>query len=338
MSPKKKILASGTTALLLGVAAAGAMWWLSTQDTSPETEKVLQWLKAVDEGHTVKAVKLASQLVPDPSDTVKPAYRKLASEHGVPPEFLTTSFNVWDFQRWQSALRFKQLSVKLTENHPDDPEPLFQAVSSRLKPREMPDTHLPWPIRIWNEKAGHCDRQAWVLCELAYQQGWQTQIVYLREADDNTSSHTVAELRKGDSVCTADPYKEVLIKGQSIRRLASHKNLVESHWPNADAIWPEISNAIMWMPAYPQDYAPRNQKLNEVLKRHLGKKRPRFGEDPQKRLRRYQQRSRDTESDVDPMPTRLWFYPFRLLNAGFRKAQENTPPHENNRHTAESEP
>jgi len=56
-----------------------------------------------------------------------------------------------------------------------------------------PKGSILWPYTIWQSKKGKCDQQSWVLCELAYQLGYETQIVYLRDPNTLISPHTICE-------------------------------------------------------------------------------------------------------------------------------------------------
>jgi len=278
-----------------------------------------QWLRAVSEGQMATAIQLANQIVLHPvKEDVLPEYAKLAQSEGIHPDFFKAAFNGWDFQLWQHAWFFKQLANKLTRidnSESDEIEALFTAVTQHIKGRQEPDTQVPWPYQIWQCGFGVCDRQAWVLCELAYQRGWETQIIYLVDPETKVSPHTVCELRQADRVWFADPYKQVLLRDTSVNKVAGDPAQLKAIWPNRPDFHAAIAECVFWTPAYPQDYCPRNQQLYVRLKKVLKDRCPRFGKDPQTRLADYQLLQK-SESNTPAFQMRLWPYPFRLLRKG----------------------
>ncbi|MBS3763324.1 MAG: hypothetical protein KGZ25_08490 [Planctomycetes bacterium] len=317
MSKRLKLLMALALVLLIGGVIEGL--WLLKNPSTPAL--AVRWVEAVQNNEGQKAVRLASKIAREVPDEPKAAYKKLSAREKLDPAFLSAPFSHRDFHRWRSAVVFKMIAEKITRGEKDDIEALFEATADRLESRQNKDKRPLWPLRIWQGRTGLCDRQAWVFCELAYQKGWETQIVYLRDPESGVSHHTIAEVRKDHRVYTVDPYKNRLVEGYSVRMLASRPELIKKNWPESQKFWPEFKNAILWTPAYPQDYAPRNQRLQQILRKEFGEACPRFGEDPEQRLRKYQSLRKHHEVTNKRFPMRLWFYPFRLLRAEMMRNQ-----------------
>jgi hypothetical protein len=272
---------------------------------APSDTRASDWLEAVEHGDAARALLLAESLAPRETwGPIAPGDRQLFSSEGVAPEFLTAGFSRWDALAWSHALFFARLA-RTTAGEAGEPFlSLFQAVTERLAPRD-PDTREPlWPFRIWQARRGLCDRQAWVLCELAHQLGLEGRIVYLRDPVTLVSPHTVAQVRQGDRVWVADPLSRVFLADVSAAQLAAEPERARAMWPGRPEWRAAVRASQLWLPAYPQDYCPRNQALQARLRRALGPLCPRFGQDPHARL-----------SLSEGLPCALWFYPIRLLAA-----------------------
>lgn len=277
-----------------------------------------QWLEAVAAGDVARAIDAARQLAPPPDNVaVDPAIASMAKKNGVDPAFFGDSFNKWDFQLWRDALFFQGKAREIVAGRDDKIPALYDAVVAHVKPVEHAPIRAPWPYEMWRRGWGVCDRQAWVVAELAYQLGWDGQVVYLRDQKTGVSPHTVCELRHWEGgVWLADPFTKNLLPKTSVADLAVDKKRLLEVWPKREDFRLAIHGSILWTPSYPQDYCPRNQRLHARLKELLGERCPRFGEDPIDRIRRYHAlRSRTPTAGTPTFEMRLWFYPFRPLNA-----------------------
>ncbi len=228
------------------------------------------------------AISLASRICQNDGSYrhMKP-YEKLFDSEGVDRAFLYTSFNSLDYQSWRHAYLFQQIARNITKGDPLDAKAIFVAVERRIAPKEPADSAVLWPMHIWDRRAGLCDRQAWVACELAYQCGWETQIVNLMDPKTGVSPHTVCEFRrKPDLADFVDVHKHILLEGKSVDQVLMDKPLLASLWPGNPELRPALQRCLFWCPSFPQDYCPRNQSLHTHLARVLGDACPRFGEDP----------------------------------------------------------
>ena len=255
-----------------------------------------------------------------PSPSIHPSISGLCRNSGIQPEFINGKFNQWDFQYWKYATFFNELARSITcnvDNEDAGINEIFTTVRKQIEPIEPPKGNILWPYNIWHLKKGVCDRQAWVLCELVYQLGYETQIVYLRNPKTLESPHTICELRKGGKVWLADPFSDNLLSNTSVADLAANPELIIATWPNEENWQQAVKKSAYWLPSYPQDYCPRNQILHSKLAPILVDNCPRFGESPTHRLKKYL--SLTSEKDRC-FPYDFWFYPFRLLQAEIKRA------------------
>ena len=104
-----------------------------------------------------------------------------------------SQFNEIDYIFWQQALFFKKLSTKITKDSKDPIHALYKAVTQHLKKPKNRDMSA-FPLDIWHRGYGLCDRQSWVLSELAYQFGADAYIIYFIEEDTGVSRHTICQI------------------------------------------------------------------------------------------------------------------------------------------------
>jgi len=291
-----------------------------------ENSKADKWLKAVSKGNDKVAIRLASEMIADEniSSTIDPQYAAVAKQENIGPDFFISPFEKYDFKLWYDALflknKLKEFGITdSTENH-KAVKIIFEKVAARIKPIEKQHAIIPWPTGIWVRQFGLCDRQSWLLAELAYQAGYETQLIYLINPKTGISPHTICEiLAKDDNKViyfTADPYSKILLEKVSVEELSQNRKLMTRIWPKKPNWWSALAQSLFWTPSYPQDYCVKNQILYKILKKKLGKRCPRFGEDPKTRLLKYQKLTNGNKK----FKMGLWYYPFRLLK---REIDEN---------------
>ena len=293
----------------------GATDELASDSPAKVRELAERWLSAVAAGDGEVALAAANRLVNRPVGLPNRRYVALGKSEGIRAAYFDRPFNRLDYQAWRHAYFFQQAAWKITGDRTDDITALQAAVVERVSPNE-PQVQGAWPYGIWQRGFGLCDRQAWVLCELAYQLGWETQIVYLRDPKTNASPHTLCELRKGaDRVWYADPYFKLLLPQKSVAQVAADERLLMDIWPDKENCRMAIKNCMFWTPAYPQDYRPLNQALYKRLSTVLKSRCPRFGIDPIERMKTYRQLRAPSTGRSAKFPMALWVYPFRVLRA-----------------------
>lgn len=261
-------------------AADSRLRYRYTPNERKETEEfsrlVTEWQEAVKAGATSTAMQLATKICGNmPSYTLQPAYlrlcNRLCKENDINPKYLDAGFDAWDFRYWRDAFAFKKLGHRIvSEAGKNNDAPifaLFTAVRKHIKSSEPPNGNILWPYTIWQLRKGLCDQQAWVLCELAYQLGYETQIVYLRDLKTLTSPHTICEIRKGNKKWVADPSSGKLLPNISVADLATDTQLAASTWPDRKDLQEAIKKTDYYLPAYPQDYCQRNQVLQQKARR-----------------------------------------------------------------------
>lgn len=313
-----RIIRVGMCAVLLLILGCGTDAPNERKETEKFSRLVTEWQEAVKAGATSTAMQLATKICGNmPSYTLQPAYLglcgKLCKENDINPKYLEAGFDAWDFQYWGDAFVFKKLAHRIVSEADEDNSPifaLFTAVRKHIKSLEPPNGNILWPYTIWQLRKGLCDQQAWVLCELAYQLGYETQIVYLRNPKTLVLLHTICEIRKENEKWVADPSSGKLLPNISVADLAVDAQLAASTWPDRKDLQEAIKKTDYYLPAYPQDYCQRNQVLQQKARRILGENCPRFGQSPANRLNKYMLLTRQEDR---PFQYQFWVYPFRLL-------------------------
>jgi len=298
----------------------------ATENVSKKVKKSTEqkWLEAVMKGDVKAALKAVEsiELNINKVTSVSKKYEYIAKKDGIAPVFFSEPFNKLDFKLWYDAYflknKLKEFGVFKLKDKNSQLERIFEKVIERVKPLEKEKALIPWPTGIWVRQFGLCDRQSWLLSELAYQAGFDVQVVYLINPKDGVSPHTICEVLIQDdngnvTWSVADPFSKVLLKGKSVADLAADKELMKKIWPEKKTEhkewWKALPNSIFWTPSYPQDYCIKNQMLYKKLSAKLGSACPRFGEDPKKRMLRYKKLTNGNKG----FKMGLWHYPFRVL-------------------------
>ncbi|RMD76398.1 MAG: hypothetical protein D6820_12765, partial [Lentisphaerae bacterium] len=282
-----------------------------------------QWRKAVFEGKLDEALCPAGRIVPATAlqkGSPWQVYVELFQYSGLDPALLKSGFIAEDWRYWQDCLKLRRLALALLKDiDPHDTDAviagLLRGVRNRVRPVEN-DLQNAWPMQIWQRGYGLCDRQAWLLAELAYQLGFEVTVVYLRDAKTRVSYHTVAELRKDTQVWVVDPFCGHQLKGLGVTRLVRNMEAKQKLWPDHAQWWKTIGAATLYIPAHPFDYCLRTQLLAASMKKNGFEPPFRFGEDPRRRQLTYDRLRRKTSTGFPKLePLGLWDYPLRLLKA-----------------------
>ena len=193
-----------------------------------EKEVARIWLQAVKKGQINQSVAAANRLLKERSPQPAPEiYRTLFEKAKTTSKFLDMGFNQYDYQSWYHAYFFHSMARRIISGKKSDDakvRAIYQATDRRISSQSDPgDTSVLWPYRIWLFRQGLCDRQAWVVGELAYQAGFEYGIVYFRKPEDlNVSPHTICEVRNANrQAWTLDPMMNVYLPETGIPRLAS---------------------------------------------------------------------------------------------------------------------
>ncbi|MEN9359222.1 MAG: hypothetical protein RL095_757 [Verrucomicrobiota bacterium] len=214
-------------------------------------------------------------------------------------------FDKADLHYWRNQIFYKNLADSLSVQGDGDDQSLSrlsQAVHRQVSKGSPLPFALPEPQEIWTGGKGWCDQQAWLLCCLAYQQGFDPLIVYLCDPLTGVSHHTVCELRKNGRVWFADPLHHLLIADESTATLAAKPEYAAKLWDEHPEVPPLLAARLYWMPAEAEDYCPRHRALSLQIHQILGDSFPRCGEAPALRLQRY-------PADLH---VQKWFVPFRI--------------------------
>lgn len=324
-------------AVIVGVALGVGAWWYSNRMPEPAGDAsgkftgkntADQWLQAVASNDDAKMRTLARQILQgkDTAQVVDPWYETLFKKKNVQTRYLTDPFIPWDAKMWRHALFFKTEAQKIVKQSSEPEIPaLFKAVRDRIEPVERADDQPEWPYRVWQRKFGVCDRQAWVLCELAYQLGYETMIIWLINPKTGESPHTICEIRSPNGkTWLADPFSGVLEENTSLRDLAKNPHQCRKIWPKHPEWADFLSSAYIMVTAHPSDYCLRNQMLAEKLQDLLGADAPRFGDDPKTRKKRFVSLADKSsgKSLEDDFSVGFYGHPFVLLHKEFRRMKK----------------
>lgn len=285
------------------------LWPVRQAATPPEPSLKLaeRWLAAIRSNDPQGAIEAARLLAPEPREVLSdPAFTRLARDSGVPLVVYSAPYNDDDYALWREALFFHTLATKITRGDRSDLASLHRAVVERMALPEGRRAKNPSPRDIWFGGAGSCDERSWVFAALAHQLGWNPEIVHLIHPETQGSPHTICTLSRPDhGVWFADPLCNVLIP-RTVESAADDPELLQRIWPDRPLWHRSIRQPRFWIPALPQDYFPRNQRLYLRLLPLLKDRCPRFGEPPGLRLAEARDRHA-TDAHVE-----LWYFPFAI--------------------------
>ena len=283
--------------------------------SNPKTRLARQWMTALSDADAAATIALAAEIA-GPIENASPnvEYAAILAKDGVPASFLTAPANSLDFKLWYYAWLLKKVladnEILTLKSNDEKLKATMKILSARIVRKKKPKGPLSWPAVVWGRRYGLCDRMAWLFAEFAYQMGFESRIVYLIAPGTKVSPHTICEIRsQNGAVWTADPYSGILLTDASVAELATNPKLMRAIWPKRPDWWKALPHSVCWIPAMPQDYRILNQKLRGELVEALGNKCPRFGEDPNKRLKKFA----ELAGKNDKFKTKLWFFPIRLM-------------------------
>ena len=275
-----------------------------------EQDKALRFYQALNQGDAALAVEVANSLDLAAKQELEKAYDILFTDCKVERDFFEDpKFSVMDFVYWQQALLFKNESAKIVNSFKDGEnviELCYNVVRDRINGVfDGPDASA-FPIDIWQRKYGVCDRQSWVMCELAYQLGAEVFIIYFMNPETGISHHTICEIIYQGEKYIVDPLYGKFLKGVHLRDINDQR--LKEIWPDHPELFGGLEKAKILSPSMPFDYSLRQQSLAAFLKNHLPKDQlMRFGEEPRKRATNWPFMEGDD----------IWFwdYPVRLLSS-----------------------
>ncbi|EDM24942.1 Maf-like protein [Lentisphaera araneosa HTCC2155] len=281
----------------------------SNQSTDEESVKLQKFYEYVLLGRHKEALALVNSLDLGPDFTVKDkTYKALFNEFDLKDDFYEDSkFTELDYFYWMQSLLFKRQVEKMKASLKEGEDPirkLYDLVNTQVAAKGEGPDRAAFPIQIWQRGFGVCDRQSWVMTELAYQLGADVYIVYFIEEDTGISKHTICQVRYKGRDYLIDPLYE--------------KFLVDFHWNDlteekAAEIWQDhpyladdIKKAEILLPSMPHDFAKRHQLLSEKLIHVVPQESLfRFGESPIKRSKRWPYKKGQDYF--------YWDYPHRLM-------------------------
>ena len=278
-------------------------------------QAVFNFYNALQAGQVEKALQLANNFDLSLGEELPKPYVMVFDQCKVKRDFFVDKkFTQMDFIYWRQALLFKTEAdkIKASVKASDDLiQKCYERVRERVKSRDPDPDPAAFPIDIWNRGYGVCDRQSWVLCELAYQLGAEVYIVYFINPETGISPHTICEIVYEGENYVVDPLYGKFLKGTRLSDVTDEK--LKKIWTKYPALEGCLEKAKVLSPSMPFDYALRQQALNKLFKKYIPKDDLiHFGEEPQARAKK-----RPYLKGVDYW---FWDYPIRLLSgASFYK-------------------
>jgi len=319
-----------TIVIVVAVAIIFVYFYGKCCHNKKEQGNAVLWLAAVESGDCSTALEVANFLIGCKTnlkhDKAKDeGYSQIFSENDISPKFLSAPFNKWDFELWKQAMFFDDLAKKTLVNVSSDDrkiELLLNLVLKKIKKREAPKPVVYTPYVVWQQGYGLCDKLTWVFCELAYQAGFSTQLIYLVDKPETLSSiHVFCELRKNGKVWIVDPLAEKILNGVSLLGMMKTLDISMKLWPGRIDCQQNLKNSVMLTNSFPQDYCIRNQVLQQKLHTLIDGKCPLFGEDPIERQQRYLELMRAASPSIgQALRMMLWPIPFKVLCNEFNTA------------------
>ena len=231
-------------------------------------------------------------------------YKNIFKSCKIRESYLTSNkFTLGDlYYIMQAAFMHKSAKEAIAYKPPEQHIPvLFELVKNKvIKPVKGQRDQSAYPLAIAQRGFGVCDRQAWVLCELAYQIGADCYIIYLMDPDTGVSHHTICEVKYNNKSYILDPMYDKFIDNRTLTEL-SEKEIAQV-WSDYPQLHKEFKPARVFSPSMPQDYSARFKALNKFL---AGKAPYRIAEDPQERAVR--------RGQIKGERFAFWDYPIRLL-------------------------
>lgn len=265
-------------------------------------ENAVKFWQLITQQKVDEAIQLANSL--DDGDFGKAAgfYLDLFKKGGVKESILNRKdFNKVDAFFWTQAQYFKSLTndALLGKSEEDQIEVLYKLVVEKIKSQSETKDVGSYPFHIWQRGFGAADRQCWVLCELAYQIGARTSVIYLKDPKTQLSPLTICELVYKNRHYIIDIQNRKFLPDTKITDLTAEK--IKEVWKEKPELHNTFENYTRFIPSMPIDYADRNQRLTVILGDLI-----RFGEPPQNRFYFWKEIYPQEE-------TRFWGYAIKVL-------------------------
>ncbi|PLX20056.1 MAG: hypothetical protein C0601_00255 [Candidatus Muiribacterium halophilum] len=278
-----------------------------------ESDNALKWKQAVINKNKIEAIKYAELVIKDKKlELPEKVYFNHFIRNGISEKYLfLKDFNGYDFDYWHSALTFNNIAKEISEKV--DPKELVEYVKNKVIQKKNKKSRFLWPENILKDGEGLCDRSVWVLCELAFQKGYNTRVIYLYKPGSDSSFHTICELTKENRSFVVDTVNDRYVESV-FEDLNNNKEKLNSLWPKSQIYHHCIDGAVSFVPVFPQAYLPKNKLLHETLLHVLKDECPVFGISPLERLNFYEQYLKEKKIKND-IPILFWHYPIKLLSA-----------------------
>ena len=288
------------------------------KDISPDDACKL-WIESMEKQDMEGAVRAAISIVGDveisssPNSPIYESCLKTSKDLGINKYFFQTkSFNILDFQIWDSAFSFKKIADGIeAQDSEGKAKAIYELVSSHIKNGE--NGKLDWPMEILERGTGSCDRQAWVCLNIAKQAELDAVLLIFHNPDTGESPHTVC-LILGDNGQSflLDTFTHKFSPCRISELKTSNSDLSLKLYSDSETYRKSLPFCDLVYCAEPQNFCMKNQELQKKLKATLGNKRiPIFATNQDTVFKSIEEKIKKS-NDNKACPVAFWCYPIEL--------------------------
>jgi len=310
------VIASFTGIILISLIRSNTNNLFPPAKQEITNKKALQWLNAVKNNESKRAILLAKSIIYDDNPSMPQYdYIQLLMQMNISTLILTSPFNNFDFMRWHDAYIMKKIVnsqdiIKVKEE--SRLEALFNKMQRKIKLlTKSKKKYIPSPsiAGIWHKKTASTRELCRLYAALARQAGYDVQIVSLY-TPKHVLKHLFCEIRKNKRSYIADPRFNVFSADASAALWAGETKSIPDAWPANIANCLNIR--LYEFPAEAADYKLFNQQLHNKLRLKIPKSLPIFADDPEKAIdhyiKKYNYKNKNTVF-------RYWTFPFNSLQS-----------------------
>jgi hypothetical protein len=276
---------------------------------------VSEWLDALKEANSKKALFLASKMVSKSSPYVPiPYYYDMAIQNGINSNFFNPPFTMLDYLYWKDAYDISR-RVKTIQNDPkinNIPKYFFSIIHKDIKQIKQTDKsqRSAFLFEIWENKQCDIVDKYLLFSEFMTQAGYDVQIIVLFSDIKKPPVHIIAEVRNENEVYSCDFFTGNFWN-KSVKQLTADKDSLRHTWKQK---WIKGLNHLLFKTELSaMNYRKINQQLHEYLVKDNNKDVPIIGLDPYKRMQEYKRNFYPNYSKNPKLKFTLGIEPFTMI-------------------------
>jgi hypothetical protein len=279
---------------------------------------VTEWLDALKTDNPMKALFIASKMVPRSSPYVPfPYYYDMAIQSGINSRFFNPPFTMLDYLYWKDAYDIHQI-VKAAPNDLSSkniPKHFFDVISKDIKliKHRKSLQRSAFFFEIWQRKQCDILNKYLLFSETMLQAGYSVQIVVLFSDVKKPPVHIIAEIRddSDNELVHCCDFFTGNFWNKSVRELAANKNLLKTTWKQE---WAKgLDHLLFKTEISAMSYRKINQQLHEYLAKDKNGDIPIIGLDPYKRMEEYKRNFYPNHSNNSKLTFILGIEPFTMI-------------------------